>query len=161
MTNSTSGKCWTADVGLLMIRAILCVVLVYHGSQKVFGAFEGPGMGAFAGMMQKMEMPMPVAAAWAAALAELVGGALVGIGLLTRLAALPAAFTMFVAAFVVHGHAFSVLTEPHMGMEYPLTLGIVLAGLILTGPGRLSLDALLFGRCCGSKCDAPAATPTK
>ena len=42
MTNSSSGKCWTADVGLLMIRAILCVVFVYHGSQKVFGAFDDP-----------------------------------------------------------------------------------------------------------------------
>ena len=158
MTNSSSGKCWTADVGLLMIRAILCVVFVYHGSQKVLGAFDGPGMAGVVGMMQKMEMPLPVASAWAAALAELVGGALVGIGLLTRLAALPTAFTMFVAAFVVHGKAFGA---GNGGMEYPLTLGIVLAGLILTGPGRLSLDALLLGRCCGGKCDAPATTPAK
>ena len=31
------------DVGLLLIRAILAVVFIYHGGQKLFGLFGGKG----------------------------------------------------------------------------------------------------------------------
>ena len=46
------------------------------------------------------------------------------VGLLTRLVAIPVAFNMFVAAFKVHGAAFSL---EQGGMEYALTLGVVAA----------------------------------
>jgi putative oxidoreductase len=130
----------------LLIRLILGVVLMFHGSQKLFGWFEGSGMEAFAANIEKMEMPMPVAAAYAAALAELVGGALLLVGFLTRIAAIPVAITMLVAAIKVHGHAFS---GQHGGMEYPLTLAVVAAALMFTGAGQFSVDG------CMARSDSP------
>lgn len=131
------------DVGLLLIRALPGVVFVYHGSQKVFGAFGGPGIEGFAVWLASMDVPMPTANAWAAALAEFGGGLSLLLGLGVRVMGVPLTITMLVAAFMVHGKAFSAQNN---GMEYPLTLAFIAAGLALTGAGRLSLDHLLFGR---------------
>jgi len=129
------------DFGLLLIRVILGVVLMFHGSQKLFGWFDGSGMEAFAAGLEKMEMPMPAVGAYAAALAEFVGGLFLLVGFLTRVAAVPVAITMLVAAVKVHGHAFSL---QHGGMEYPLTLAVVAAGLMFTGAGQFSIDGCLW-----------------
>lgn len=130
----------TTDAGLLLIRAMVAVVFVYHGSQKLFGAFGGPGLGGFAGMLGGMGLPFPYAQAVLAASAEFFGGLAIGVGLATRLAALPLVVTMLVASFMVHGKAFSAQNG---GMEYPLTLAVVVLGLALTGAGALSLDRVV------------------
>lgn len=127
------------DVALLLIRLMVGAVGFYHGAQKLLGAFGGPGMKAFTQSLTEMNVPQPNIAAYAAASAEFFGGILIAAGLLTRIASLPFAFTMFVAAFMVHGKAFGL---QHGGMEYALTVGVVLVSLFLMGPGRLSIDAL-------------------
>jgi putative oxidoreductase len=104
-----------ADVGLLLIRLMLAVVFIYHGAQKLFGAFEGPGIENFTASLEKMNMPMPAVGAWAAALAEFVGGILLVLGSGMRLVIPFTAFTMLVGAFKVHGDAFSIQNG---GMEY-------------------------------------------
>lgn len=131
------------DTALLLIRLMLGVVFVFHGSQKLFGAFDGPGIDGFAGYLTSLEVPLPTLSAWLAALAEFGGGLSLLAGLGLRFMALPLAFTMGVAAFKVHGDAFSVQNS---GMEYPLTLGVILIALALAGAGRFSLDAVLFGK---------------
>lgn len=125
------------DVGLLLIRAMVGVVFVFHGAQKLFGAFGGPGLDGFAGFMTKLGLPQPYLQAVLAAATEFFGGLLLLLGLGTRLAVVPMVVTMLVASFMVHGGAFSAQAN---GMEYPLTLAFVLAGLGLTGAGRISLD---------------------
>lgn len=124
------------DAGLLLLRVMLGVVFVYHGSQKVFGAFGGGGIDGFAGYLTSLEVPMPEVSAWMAALAEFVGGLSLLTGVAMRLIAVPLAFTMFVAAFVGHAGKFSILDG---GMEYALTLGVSVVALALTGPGRFVL----------------------
>lgn len=131
------------DVGLLLIRVLPGVVFTYHGAQKVFGAFGGPGMEGFAGWLASMNVPMPTVSAWAAGLTEFLGGVALILGLGVRLVGLPLTVTMLVAAFMVHGKAFSAQNN---GMEYPLTLAFIAAGLALTGAGRISLDALIRGK---------------
>ncbi len=128
------------DVGLLLIRLLPGVVFVFHGSQKVFGAFGGGGMEGFTGFLASMNVPAPALNAWAAALTELVGGAALIVGLATRIVGVPLTVTMLVASFMVHGGAFSAQDN---GMEYPLTLAFIAAGLVFTGAGRISVDALL------------------
>lgn len=128
---------WSVDVGLALIRVMVGVVFVFHGSQKLFGVFGGPGMEGFAGYVATLGVPAPTLAAWLAALAEFGGGLAFILGAGTRLAAVPLVITMLVAAFGVHGSAFSVQAQ---GMEYALTLGVASLGLAFTGPGRFSLD---------------------
>ena len=79
--------------------------------------------------------------AWLVALTEFLGGAALLAGVLTRWAAVPLSFTMVVAILAVHlkGGFFAPA-----GVEYPLTLLTANVALILTGPGALAVDGLLF-----------------
>jgi putative oxidoreductase len=125
-----------SDAGLLLIRVGLGVVFVFHGSQKLFGLFGGGGLEGTAGFMAKLGLPAPMAQAVLAGSAEFFGGLALLTGFGARLAVVPLVVTMLVASFWVHGEAFDVQKG---GMEYPLTLAFVLAGLGLTGPGALAL----------------------
>jgi putative oxidoreductase len=144
------------DLGLLAIRLILGVVFLYHGSQKLFGAFGGPGLTGFSGYLASLGVPAPGVNAVLAASAEFFGGAFLLVGLFTRLAAIPLAATMTVAILSVHSKGFNASTG---GMEYPLTLLVVAIGLALTGAGGLSLDALLARRRHATVAATPAARP--
>ncbi len=127
------------DTGILLLRAMVGVVGVYHGSQKLFGWFGGDGIRPFAGFLESLNVPLPLLNAYMAAGAEFIGGALLIAGLFTRLAAIPFMIAMLVAAFMVHGKAFDARQG---GLEYPLTLAVALAAIALIGPGRYALDRL-------------------
>ncbi len=62
------------------------------------------------------------------------------LGLFTRLALIPLAFTALVIVFMAHGG--EILGDGEHGFLY---LGVYIA-LSLTGPGQYSIDQLLFGR---------------
>lgn len=49
---------------------------------------------------------------------------------------------MYVAAFLVHWHAFAITASPPR-MEYALTFAVVLTILVLTGPGRIAFTPRL------------------
>ncbi|MCA8944293.1 MAG: DoxX family protein [Planctomycetes bacterium] len=128
MKNSTVAE----DTGVLLIRLILGVAFLFHGSQKLFGAFDGPGMTGFTDFLRMLEVPMPAVSAWLAALAEFVGGLALISGAFLQIMMVPVAFTMFVAAFHVHWN------DGWVRMEYPLVLGCTAIGLALIGPGRFA-----------------------
>src|SRR5690606_6435504 len=90
------------DEGLLVIRLMLAVVFVFHGAQKLFGAFDGPGLEGFAGYLGSLGVPLPGLNAFLAGAAEFFGGLALATGVALRLAALPLAFTMLVAATTAH-----------------------------------------------------------
>lgn len=141
--NNEQMRHWTMDAGLLAMRAMVGVVFFFHGSQKLFAWFGGPGMHGTADFMATMGIPLPHVSAVLVGATEFFGGLALLVGLATRLVTVPMIFSMLVAVFVVHRHAFSAQQG---GMEYPLTLAVVLFGLGLTGAGRFSVTALLPGR---------------
>lgn len=126
------------DIALLLVRVILGVVFIYHGSQKLFGWFGGGGFSATADFMKSIGIPLPTLSAFMAGSAEFFGGIVLILGIGTRLAAIPMAFTMLVGIVTVHNSAFGL---QHNGMEYALTLGVMLVALALTGPGRLTVGS--------------------
>jgi len=124
----------TASAGLLILRLFIGLGLVAHGWQKFF-VF---GVSGFAGLLEKLGAPAPLSSAWLSASTELAGGLLIALGLFTRLAAVPLAINMTVAAFLAHSGYFITNTPP--GREYALNLAAILVALALTGAGRYSLD---------------------
>lgn len=137
------------SIALLLLRFFVGFGLAAHGYTKFFGEH---GIAGFAGFLKSMNVPSPEVAAYMSATTELVGGILVGLGLLTRVAAVPLAFNMFVAALTAHRTSYFITNTPP-GMEYALNLGVVFLALVLIGPGKYSLDQCLFSR--GSSCAIP------
>ena len=123
------------DAGLLVLRVFAGLALALgHGLGKL-----PPSPGFIEGVGQ-MGFPLPALFAWAAAIAEFVGGLLLAAGLLTRPASLLIFFTMATAAFIRHA------PDPFSGKEKALLFLFVALLFLLAGAGRYSLDALLSRR---------------
>ena len=131
-----------SSIGLLVLRLVLGLVLAAHGSQKLFGWFGGHGIKGTGGWMESIGIKPGAVFATFAGLGEFLGGLGVALGLLTPLAAAGIIIVMLVAITSVHIQ--KGLWNSDGGYEYPL---LVIAGalaLALTGPGSISLDAIIF-----------------
>ncbi|WP_410512759.1 DoxX family protein [Paenibacillus sp. BR2-3] len=130
------------SVGLLLIRLVIGVAFIGHGAQKLFGWFGGYGPKGTGGWMESVGIKPGVTMAVLAGLMELVGGLLFAAGLLTPIAAVLLIATMLGAIVKVHGP--NGFWSTSNGYEFPLILLVVAAGVALSGPGSISLDALFF-----------------
>lgn len=128
------------DLGLLLLRLVLGLLLAGHGAQKLFGLFGGHGLKGTAGFLGSMGLRPARLWAFLAGFSEFAGGLLLAFGLLTPLGAVAVIAAMLMAILTVHSQKLWV-TEG--GMEYNLVLVAGAAALALTGPGSLSLDAAL------------------
>lgn len=129
------------DTTFAILRVFAGLVIAAHGAQKVFGLFGGPGMAGFTQMVQGLGFrPAPV---WAniAGSAELVGGLLLAVGLLTGIAAGLLVVDLIVAIWKVKWAKGFWTTNG--GYEYDLTLLVIFGLFGLAGPGAWSLDAPL------------------
>jgi putative oxidoreductase len=130
-----------ADIPL---RLGLGTIFVAHGAQKLFGWFGGYGLEATGQWMASIGLVPGYLMALAAGSVEFFGGIFILLGLLTRLSALGAAITMLVAIFGVHFEQGFFMANN--GYEFALALLLMAVALILSGSGRLSIDAMLFRR---------------
>ena len=123
------------------LRLAMAAVFIGHGSGKVLGSFGGPGFNAFISQSTPFPFMRP---AWlwlaAAALSELVGGILLLLGLLTRVAAFLLACVMLTAIVGVHWRLGFFLPR---GFEYALTLLAMSIALMISGGGAASVDRAL------------------
>ncbi len=136
----TAHASWRIDLGLFLLRLLPGIVFVFHGSQKLFSLFGGKGLGAMAGFLEQKGVPAPMLAATLAGLAEFLGGLALLTGFATRILSIPLIFNMAVACLLVHRSAFDAGKG---GMEYPLTLGFVVLGIAILGPGRWTVPNAL------------------
>lgn len=122
------------SVGLLVLRIGVGVMMMVHGYQKMQGFAEmAGGFPDPLGVGNKTSLILAISAEFGCSLLLLIG-------LATRLAAVPLAFTMIIALFVIHG------ADPWQKKELAAIYLLIYGTLIFTGPGKLSLDHLWWSR---------------
>jgi putative oxidoreductase len=127
--------------GLLLLRAVVGVLFIGHGLQKLLGWFGGDGIVTWTESISKFGLsPAPFWAYFEAG-AELAAGLLLVLGLLTPFAAAVLVGDMLFATLKVH--AQKGLWAQSGGFEYNLVLIALLVAVGLIGPGLYSLDRRL------------------
>lgn len=129
------------DMGLLILRVIVGLYLTGHGTQKLFGWFEGPGLQKFTGFLRMMRLWPALFWAYLAGLSEFSGGLLMALGLLSPLGPLGVIAAMLMAN--IEGHRGKGLWAAKGGRELPITNLAAALALAFIGPGAYSLDAAL------------------
>jgi putative oxidoreductase len=128
------------DVGVLILRVCLGLTLAAHGYNKFFAGGRIPGTAAW---FESIGMKPGGLHARIAATAELSAGLGLALGLLTPIPAAGFVALMLVAAWTVHRpNGFFIVKE---GWEYNLVLAVGAVAIATLGPGKLSLDYLIFG----------------
>lgn len=125
----------SVSIALLILRLVAGLAFMYHGYDKVQNLFTWMGShSAMPGFLQAL-----------AALSEFPGGLLWMIGFLTPVVSLGLFCTMSVAVLM---HLF-VFHDPFVGSggSYELALLFLCVSflLLLSGPGSLSVDKMIFG----------------
>src|SRR5947208_2970631 len=105
--------------GLFFLRAFLGVLLFAHGTQKLFGWYGGYGPDGTGGFFEQVGHRPGRQMAILAGLSEAGGGTLLGLGLITPLAAAMIIGVMVTASVSVHGD--KGLWATNGGYELPLT----------------------------------------
>lgn len=128
-----------AGLALLLVRLVMGFAFVLHGWPKIqnpMGWMNAMGGSSVPSFLQAL-----------AAFAELGGGLALILGLLTPIAAFGLVCQMIGALALVHlpqGHPFVAQGGP--SFELALIYLVLAVLLIAVGPGKWSLDALIFGR---------------
>lgn len=130
-----------SGVAPVFTRVIVGVIMAYHGYLKLIG-----GAGAYAGgMLQPLGVPAPTAVAYLQIFAELAGGILLIVGLLTRLTAGVEAVILVLAIILVKTNIglIAPMGAPLPGAELDLALIAGFITVILLGPGKPSVDHMI------------------
>jgi putative oxidoreductase len=119
---------------LAALRIMAGLLFLAHGTVKLFGWPEVEGMGR-----------VPLASlAGIGGIIEFVGGALIALGLFTRIAAFIASGEMAVAYFLFHApQGFYPVAN---GGDGAILYCFIFLYLLFAGPGSFSLDGALRGR---------------
>ncbi|MBD8809066.1 MULTISPECIES: DoxX family protein [Pseudomonas syringae group] len=131
----------SAGYGLTILRVIVGIAFIAHGSQKLFGAFGGYGLEGTAQYMESLGLTPGYLMALLSGGAEFFGGLGLLVGLLARPAAALVTVLLLVAIFTVHiGNGFFMANN---GFEYALALLGGALAVLIEGAGKLSLDRLI------------------
>ena len=139
MTTATTTTARRTDLALVVLRLVIGIVFIAHGSQKLFVY----GLDGVAGSFAQLGMPLPGILGPLVAFGEFFAGLGLIVGLLTRVAAAGMALTMVGAIGLVHldGGFFAPT-----GIEFQLVLLASTLALALTGAGAWSADGVLAAR---------------
>jgi len=120
------------EIGLFVFRvAIGAFMFAGHGYGKWANFAEAAeGFRDPIGLGPELSLTLTVGA-------EFFCAALVVVGLATRIACIPLVVAMSVAAFIAHGG------QGFGEQELALVYGVSFLALMLTGPGKLSLDGII------------------
>lgn len=132
----------TQDLGLLILRVGLGVLLVAHGLRQLFGWWGGQGVTGFKSSIADAGYQHADILTYAAGGGQIAAGLLLVLGLFTPLAAAGA------LAYLINGVLAGVSSQSPGrfefflpdGHEFHLMLIVVAVAIVLVGPGRYGLD---------------------
>lgn len=128
------------NAGLLVLRIGIGIIFIIHGLPKLMGGVETWTQ--LGGTMSMVGISFaPAFWGFMAAATEVFGGLFIILGLLHRLTALFLVFTMIIALLM---HV--MLGDPFTIYSNALKALVVFIALVITGPGKYSLDYLYFRR---------------
>ncbi len=139
-----AGRRGTQDLGLLVLRVAVGVILVAHGLQKAFGLGGGDGPTGFRSALSALGYQHADILTYLAAGTQIAAGALLVLGLFTPIAGAAA------LAYLVNGLLANIAVQRESGYigfflpdgnEYEIMLIAAVAAIILAGPGRWGFDA--------------------
>jgi len=133
----------SVDTAALIMRAALGVGFIAHGGQKLFGWFGGTGITGTTAFFTNVHLTAPHVFAYVAGILEFFGGITLALGFLTVPAALGLIVEMLIAVAQVSYSAGFFVTAQKIGWELNVYLLGLLAAVLVTGPGRWSVDAAL------------------
>ena len=127
------------NAALLIARLIIGVVFAIHGSQKMFGAFGGPGLAHVVHMMGPL--------GYLVSIGEFFGGLGLIVGFLSRFSAASITVIMLGAIATVHGKNGFFMNwmgnQKGEGYEYHLIAIGLLLFVLIVGPGQYAIGRLL------------------
>jgi putative oxidoreductase len=121
-------------LGLLLLRWGLGVIFIYHGYPKLIHTREF--------MEQVIRIGLPSFFAYIVGVLEFFGGALLIVGLFTRVAGLLLAFEMLIAIWKVQLPQGGIYTVEKY--QFQLAVGVGAFALAAVGAGLISLDHVFF-----------------
>ncbi|OLT12367.1 hypothetical protein BJF78_03875 [Pseudonocardia sp. CNS-139] len=133
------------DIGLLVLRVVAGLVFVVHGAGDIFEA----GVSANVENYRGAGIPLPELSAPFAAYVQFLGGLLLIVGALARVVSLGLVVVMAGALVFVHPGEQIPVGQDGSGSGFALIMGAAVVALLLTGPGRISVDFLVSGRTAG------------
>lgn len=128
------------DLGLVIIRVVFGLILIGHGTQKLFGWFSGPGLHNASGFVASRGFSPAKFWTFAGSASEAVGGLLFAFGFLSPLGSIMIATAMLTAIMGFHWPKFWAQDG---GLEYPLSMLTTAVALGISGPGAYAVDAAL------------------
>lgn len=139
------------QIGGAFQSILLLVLRLYFGWK-----FMQSGVGKFmdiegtAHFFSSLQMPIPVVSAYLAATVETVGGFMLFVGFLSRLATIPLIILLVVAYLTAHIESVKHIFEKPEGFIAESPFAFLLTCLIVFafGPGLFSVDALIRRCCC-------------
>lgn len=130
-----------AGYGIAILRILVGIIFMAHGSQKLFGMFGGYGLEGTGQYMASLGLNPGYLMALLSGSAEFFGGLALFLGLLVRPAAVVLIVMLAVAILSVHIH--NGLFMANNGYEFGLALLAGAFAVLFEGAGRVSLDRLI------------------
>ncbi|RAU44371.1 MULTISPECIES: DoxX family protein [unclassified Pseudomonas] len=133
-----------AGYGIAILRILVGIIFMAHGSQKLFGMFGGYGLEGTGQYMASLGLNPGYLMALLSGSAEFFGGLALFLGLLVRPAAVVLIVMLVVAILSVHIH--NGLFMANNGYEFGLALLAGAFAVLFEGAGRVSLDRVIAHR---------------
>jgi putative oxidoreductase len=124
------------DLGKLLLRAALAILLLFHGISKLIG-----GVGFVSGMLAKAGMPPAIG--YLVYVGEVIAPILILVGIWTRAAALVVVINMIFALLLVHTSQFFSLSQTGgWALELQGFYFFSALAVALLGAGRYSVGGI-------------------